>query len=155
MTMATLMKEKHWFWWGWVAFSVVQSITMMAGSMAACQQTRCWLHLDMQAIGSRVHHWEQFEHRGPSKSTPKVTHFLQECHTSQRWYSFGGPFPFKPSHGYRSKVAVVVPGFLDCLVGLERHQKQWGLRSEMEDLQLFPHTSWVVNLLNVFLKSYS
>jgi hypothetical protein len=39
MTKATLIRT---FNWGWLTGSEVQSIIIMAGSMVASKQTRCW-----------------------------------------------------------------------------------------------------------------
>ena len=41
MTKAISSKGQT-FSWGWLTVSEVQSVTIMAGSMAACRQTWCW-----------------------------------------------------------------------------------------------------------------
>ena len=75
MITATLIKANIYNW-GWLTALGVSSITIMAGSMIACKQTRCCRSPEFYILICRQQekavwsHWAGLEHRRPQSPAP-------------------------------------------------------------------------------------
>ena len=112
MITATLIKANIYNW-GWLTALGVSSITIMAGSMIACKQTRCCRSPEFYILICRQQekavwsHWVGLEHRRPQSPAP-----LQHTSSNKATPPYGPSIQTHDSVGAIAIQTTPVSGFV-------------------------------------------